>query len=235
MLHAPAWFFYQDLAPFQQYTHAGRVALVDVGTGRVRLTGRLSWPPLVNGALPAFLSSETAYDGVRYRVLYHPYVSPVAGSSAADWWAAAARAAARDVSAALDPGLGGTVASLLAAQHACTVRFSDTVPGGYYAFAQVAQSRAALEYRFAQLGGFAPGFRSWIYSPSSGLSPAQFVSRLVTRRGCQDVLLYLAGGGYATQSAVNIGRECHKVCVRQERMEPHAFNTTEDPIPASLL
>ena len=29
--------------------------------------------------------------------------------------------------------------------------------------------------------------------------------------------------------------ECHKVCVRQERMEPHAFNTTEDPIPASLL
>ena len=31
-------------------------------------------------------------------------------------------------------------------------------------------------------------------------------------------------------------RECHKVCVRQERMEPHAFNTRkEDPIPASLL
>ena len=30
-------------------------------------------------------------------------------------------------------------------------------------------------------------------------------------------------------------RECHKVCVRQERMEPHAFNTTEDPIPASLF
>ena len=29
--------------------------------------------------------------------------------------------------------------------------------------------------------------------------------------------------------------ECHKVCVRQERMEPHAFNTTEDPIPASLF
>ena len=31
-------------------------------------------------------------------------------------------------------------------------------------------------------------------------------------------------------------RECHKVCVRQARMEPHAFNTTkEDPVPASLL
>ena len=205
MLNAPAWFFYQDLGPFQQYTHAGRVALVDVGTGRVTVTGRLSWPPLVNGALPAFLSSETAYDGVRYRVLYHPYVSRMAGASAGDRWAPAARAAERDVSAALDSGLGGTVADLLAAQHACTVRFSDTVPGGYYAFAQVAQSRAALDYRFAQLGRFALGFRSWIYSPSSGLSPAQFVSRLITRRGCQDILLYLAGGGYATQSAVNIG------------------------------
>jgi hypothetical protein len=30
--------------------------------------------------------------------------------------------------------------------------------------------------------------------------------------------------------------DCHKVCVRQERMEPHAFNTTEEvPIPASLV
>ncbi len=30
-------------------------------------------------------------------------------------------------------------------------------------------------------------------------------------------------------------RECHKVCVRQERMEPHAFNTRQDPFPASFL
>jgi transposase len=31
-------------------------------------------------------------------------------------------------------------------------------------------------------------------------------------------------------------RECHKVCVRQERMEPHAFNTREeDLIRASLF
>ena len=31
-------------------------------------------------------------------------------------------------------------------------------------------------------------------------------------------------------------RECHKVCVRQERMESHAFNTREeDVVRASLL
>jgi hypothetical protein len=30
--------------------------------------------------------------------------------------------------------------------------------------------------------------------------------------------------------------ECHKVCVRRERMEPHAFNTRqENSFPASLL
>ena len=204
VLNAPAWFFYQDLAPFQQYTHPGRVALVDVRTGSVKVTGKLSWPPFVNGALPAFLASETAYSNGRYRVLYRPYAASGSTSQAAAG-RAAARAAARDVSRALDPGLGGTVADLLAAEHACTVRFSDTVPGGYYAFAQVAQSRAALAYRFAQLSRFAPGFRSGIYSPSSGLSPVQFVSRLISRVGCRDVLLYLAGGGYAGQSAVNIG------------------------------
>ena len=42
-------------------------------------------------------------------------------------------------------------------------------------------------------------------------------------------------GNTADPSTVHRERECHKVCVRQERMEPHAFNTTEDPIPASLL
>jgi hypothetical protein len=31
-------------------------------------------------------------------------------------------------------------------------------------------------------------------------------------------------------------RECHKVCVRQERMEPHAFNTRKEVlIPVSLF
>ena len=36
--------------------------------------------------------------------------------------------------------------------------------------------------------------------------------------------------------AMLLRRECHKVCVRQERMEPHTFNTRkEDSFPASLL
>ena len=42
VLHAAAWLFYQDLAPFQQYAHPGRVAVVDVATGRVSLSNL--WP-----------------------------------------------------------------------------------------------------------------------------------------------------------------------------------------------
>jgi hypothetical protein len=29
--------------------------------------------------------------------------------------------------------------------------------------------------------------------------------------------------------------ECHKVCVRQERMEPHAFNTREEDLTRASL
>jgi hypothetical protein len=194
VLHAPAWLFYQDLAPFQQYAHPGRVALVDVGTGAVSLTGKLDWPPLVNGALPAFFASERAYESTRYRVLYEPYVAR--GSDLAHEVSAVA---------ALDPASATIVAQLLATEHACTVGFSDTVPGGYYAFAQVARSGAALANPFAQLSRLAAGLHASIYSPASGLSPTQYVARMVEREGCHDVLLYLAGGGYSAQNAVNIG------------------------------
>jgi hypothetical protein len=34
----------------------------------------------------------------------------------------------------------------------------------------------------------------------------------------------------ATVTPESLHRECHKVCVRQERMEPHAFNTREEVV-----
>src|SRR5262249_48299522 len=88
---------------------------------------------------------------------------------------------------------------------ACTVRVSDTVSGGYYAFGNVAQSRAALDWRSVQLGRFASGFKTSIYNPSSGLTPTGFVARMISQQGCKDVMLYLAGSGYDSQSAINIG------------------------------
>ena len=196
----PAWFFYEDLAPFQQYEHPGRVALVDVRTGRVSVTNALSWPPLLDGRLPAFLRSASAYDGITYRVFYRPYTG-----SAALVARDPARMTPHAQMAALDPTLAPQLAPLLVSQHACTVRFSDTIHGGYYAFATIAQSGAALYYRFSQLARLAPGFLSFICSRAVGMSPMAFVAHQISEHGCKDVLLYLAGGGYARATAVNIG------------------------------
>ena len=176
---------------------------MSVRTGKVSISRKILWPPVLDGRLPAFLASEVAYDGPRYRVLSHPYTG-TGGATITGFSTRAARAM-RAVSAAIDPSLGAVVAGLLAAERACVIRFSDTIPGGYYAFARVAQSRAALAYRFTQLGALAPGFLSSIYSGASGVSPTTFVSREIAARGCRDVLLYVAGGGYAAATAVNIG------------------------------
>ena len=47
-------------------------------------------------------------------------------------------------------------------------------------------------------------------------------------------MLFVIDGSKALRKAVRsvFGevRECHKVCVRQERMEPHAFNTREEDL-----
>ena len=55
------------------------------------------------------------------------------------------------------------------------------------------------------------------------------------KRGSSQIIYGLLCDKPGRPICVEVFWECHKVCVRQERMEPHAFNTTEDPIPASLL
>ena len=213
-VRSASWFFYQDLAPFQQYSHPGRVALVDIRTGRVTVSRRISWPPLLDGRLPAFLTSQSAYDSPRYQVLSRPY-SGTGGAIVGHLSPREARAT-RDVDAAIDPSLGTVVARMLAAEHACAIRFSDTIPGGYYAFARTAQSRAALAYRFAQLAGLAPGFESLIYPTATSVLPTAFISRQIAAHGCRDVLLYMAGAGYATSGAVNIGMGLRRGGVRHQ-------------------
>jgi hypothetical protein len=86
-----AFFFYEDSAPLQPFPHAGRVALVGVKTGKVRLTRVLSRRPLLNGRVPAFLKSVRAYKNGNY-VVYDsstklsapaPYAPPVEEEQAA--------------------------------------------------------------------------------------------------------------------------------------------------------
>jgi VCBS repeat-containing protein len=199
-LTRPAWFFYEDLAPFQQYQHPGRVALVDAHTGRVSVSRVLSWPPVLDGRRPAFMQSISAYDGTRYRVFYRPYTG--SGTLVAR---DLARVSSSAMHAALDSTLAQQVAPLLASQHACTIRATDTLRGGFYGFANLSQSRAALYYRFSQLGQLAPGFRSFSYSSAGRTSPMSFVGDQIKASGCRDVAVYLAGAGYADATAVNLG------------------------------
>lgn len=204
-LKRPAWLFYEDLAPFTEYAHPGRVALVDARTGHVTLTPRIDWPPLVDGHLPSFLASQRAYLRATDRVFYRPYtVSPKAAFARA--LAHRAPTPARAVTAALDPTRGRLVAGLIAADHACTVRFSDAVKGGWYRFARTAQSRAALDWRFTQLARLGARLHSAIYPRSSDRSPAAFVAHQIRAHGCRDVVLYLAGAGYGSRrAALNVG------------------------------
>jgi hypothetical protein len=64
-----AFFFYQDARPFQAYPHPGRVALVSVKRGKVKLSKTFKRAPLINGKLPAFLKSRKAYNSPEYVVL----------------------------------------------------------------------------------------------------------------------------------------------------------------------
>ena len=63
-----AFFFYRDGAPSQPHARRGRVALVGVKSGKVRLSRTLTRAPRVNGRLPAFLRSPDAYASSTYRV-----------------------------------------------------------------------------------------------------------------------------------------------------------------------
>ena len=198
----PTWFFYEDQAPYQSYAHAGRVVLVGAETGEVTVTKVLQWPPVIAGRLPAFLRSADAYRDARYRAFDRPWSSSAAAPAApavlpapgAPLEAAAARKQAADA---------------LAAEHSCAVRVSDTL-GDFYDAASVDQSRARIGVLFNALSRLNPGFVSTRYrfaTVRGGESLKSFIAKLLTKRGCKDLMLYVAGGGYVSggQSVINVG------------------------------
>jgi hypothetical protein len=190
-----SWFFYEDLAPYEQYAHPGVVVLVDVKSGRARRISMI-WPPVINGSLPAFLRSQAAYDSPRYRVFSGTYAPRSGGGLAGSGGGAPA----------FDASLAQTVAGLLAGQHACVVSLADTLPGGYYAFGRVSPTADWLDQSFSRLSALAAGFSSGAYPGGGSLSPLGFIHGRLAG-GCRDVLIYLAGGGYEGGTAVNLGME----------------------------
>ena len=197
-----AYFFYADLGPFQTFQHPGRVALVGRRTGRVRVSERLMWPPLVNGRLPAFMRSAEAYHDRDDWAFYRPWREQ-----------ATARAAENRGPIGLpmldpplvDMPLRGRAADLLAAERACSLRFSDTL-GDFYDFGAVDRTRGWIGATFRRLEDLNPGFVDERYVLSSGMTPMAFAEDVIAGRGCRTVLVYLAGGAWADgPSAVTIG------------------------------
>ena len=191
-----AWLYYEDRAPFQLYEHPGRVALVGVDSGAVRVSASFEWPPLVAGRLPLYLRNAVAYRDRRYRVFTR---LPRVGS---------ARTSSRDTTLAARVG-ADRAAGALARERACAVTVADML-GNAYDFASVDRTRAAVGSLLADLERRDRGFVAARYSTRDGLTPSAFVTRLIARHGCRSVLLFIAGGGVrGGQPTISLGASGH--------------------------
>ncbi|HEY4098055.1 MAG TPA: Ig-like domain-containing protein, partial [Baekduia sp.] len=185
----PVWLFYADRGPFQAFEHPGRIALVGARTGRVTLSRTLRWVPLIAGRLPAFFQSAAGYEGRRYVVFDRPWPSSPAASAARTTSRAAALT---DLTAGATEADRRTAAAL-AAEHACALRYSDTL-GDFYDFGRVDKTRAQLGLFFKRLATLSPGFVTDRYVAAVGRTPPAEAQRLIDRNGCRDLLIYAAGG-----------------------------------------
>lgn len=193
-----AWFFYADEAPYQAWQHPGRIVLVGVESGRVTVSKTLQWPPLLNGRLPWFLRSYAGYRSPRGRVFARLWSAGRATGRAADPLAPA--------SDPLPAAGAQATAAQLAAERSCVARVGDTL-GNFYDANAFDQTRAGIGAFFNELARLDGSFVSARYRVASGSSLRRWVTRLIDERGCRDVLLYLAGGGYVHggEPAVNVG------------------------------
>jgi len=243
----PVWFFYADEQPFAAYQHPGRIALVGQRSGRVTVSRRFSWPPLLDGRLPYFLRSYAGYRNPRARAftrLWRPArpkakagpaaVGAASAAVASAGAAATAGSAANPLGAvaaiAIGPSAPGAAAAAaatravstlrasngtpaerrtaaaLAAERSCVVRVGDTL-GNFFDAASFDRTRARFGDFFNALARYDGRFVSARYRVATGTTLQRYVERLVTDRGCADVLLYVAGGGYVNggEPAITVG------------------------------
>jgi hypothetical protein len=188
----PAWFYYEDRGPYQAYQHAGRIALVGTRTGKVFVSKTMLWPPLVGRQLPTFLLDEKGYRDSGQRVF-------VRG------WKLGDRATPPATSIADNLASRQKVADALAAERSCAVRISDAL-GNFYDRGPVDRTRAFFGEIFDGLARLNPGFVTDRYTIKAKTTPMNFVQRVISQKGCKDVFIYLAGGGYLSgEPAVNVG------------------------------
>ncbi|MEA2387495.1 MAG: hypothetical protein QOG41_268, partial [Thermoleophilaceae bacterium] len=177
--------FYEDRAPYRTYGHSGRVALVGVDSGRVRLSSPLRWAPLIDGALPRFLRTAAGYESDRVYVADPTRSLPRASSPSGVF------------DTALTPGDAGAqmrAQQALAAEASCAVGI-----GGQAIDLGDSYSITTLLRALAGTGGaLLPAVQ---YPSASATSPTAFVEQqMLQKRSCRDVLIWLAGGAWRTAS-----------------------------------
>ena len=86
------------------------------------------------------------------------------------------------------------------------MRISDTL-GDFGDARRADESRAALGRLLDQFEVLNSGFISERYSTRSRVTPASFVAKMITKLGCRDIYIYIAGSGYKRGGgrAVNLG------------------------------
>ena len=190
----PVWFFHEDQGPNQAFAHPGRIVTVGARTGKVRISRRINWVPLIGNKPPAFFRNAQNYESDRYRVFDRP------------WSAEAAARRARTRQAADTPaGPRQAVADALAAEKSCALRISDTL-GDFYDFGRVDQTRARLGLFFEGLEKLNAGFVSRRYTTSGARTPIQTAQDLIDNSGCRDLFVYTAGAASPSgDAAIVIG------------------------------
>ncbi|MDQ8044448.1 MAG: tandem-95 repeat protein [Patulibacter sp.] len=212
-----AYLFYADQAPYQAYAHRGHLALVDAGTGKVRVSPTLSSPPVIDGRLPFYMRTNAAYRDPKNHVFSRAYKITTAAAGSARTAQASLTTFRIDRAPIKDLSIAKAAADQLAADHACSLRVSDTY-GEFYDFTGADQTRARVGDLFFQLSQLNPGFIDQRYSRTSGVSPLGALDALISTKGCKDILLYVAGRGFSSGSptTVGIGTRVTETGVRQQ-------------------
>lgn len=203
-LAEPAWFFYADEAPFQAYQHRGRIALVGVRSGEVTVSRRFSWPPLLNGRLPYFLRSYAGYRNPRARAFTRLW-TPKKAARAKGALASPLGPLATAAQTTAPTPAQRRVAGALADEGACTIRVGDTL-GNFFDASSFDRTRSLFGGFFNELAQADGRFVSARYRVTTGTTLRRYVERLIAQRGCRDLLLYVAGGGYLRgEPAISVG------------------------------
>jgi len=186
-LPRPAWLFWADLAPGADFSHPSRLALVDAKTGRAGAVAKLTWRPLVNGK-PA-----VTRDFQRSRIVYSKLVLPKKTRSAAGL------ASTRLPTSALAPAFPKERDCMVSIGDYTDEREPSNFGDDLELFSKWATRRGLPKRTAERVAGFEDDIGDLI------------------EKGCNDVILVVAGHGLAAPGTPNVATSPEPTVVLSER------------------